>query len=367
MIRFLDLKTINLRFSNQFKEATEIFLASGHYVLGKQVTAFENSFAQYCGVKFCCGVGNGLDALTLILEGYKVIGKLAEGDRVIVPANTFIATVLAISKAGLTPVLVEPSEDTFNLSPVEVKKAISNGAKAIMAVHLYGRMAPMKELKTLAEENNLLLIEDAAQAHGASIDNVVSGAYGDASAFSFYPGKNLGALGDGGAVTTNDDELARVVRALRSYGSEQKYHHVFQGVNSRLDEIQAAFLLIKLKQLNRDNELRRQIAETYSSEIRSPFIRKPNHPNQIKSHVWHLYVIRCNRRDELQSYLKELGVETLVHYPIPPHKQKAYKHLNQLQLPVAENMSNEVLSLPIYPTLSLEYVRKVASLVNRFA
>ena len=366
MIKFLDLQSLNLRFSNQFKEATEDVLASGYYVLGKEVAVFENSFAVFCGAEFCCGVGNGLDALILILEGYKTIGKLAKGDEIIVPANTYIATILAISKAGLTPVLVEPDPTTFNLSIKNVREAITRNTKVIMVVHLYGQITPMKEMKALAEEHNLLLFEDAAQSHGAIIDGKKAGAWGHAAAFSFYPGKNLGALGDGGAVTTNDSELDKILRSYRNYGSEQKYVHSIKGVNSRLDELQAAFLSIKLKNLDADNELRRKIAEHYEGGISNPLILKPAHPQNRLSHVWHLYVIRCKQRDKLKTYLHEKGVETLIHYPTPPHKQAAYKELNHLIFPLTEEIHDEVLSLPIYPGLKDSEQLRIISVLNDF-
>ncbi|MDB4655576.1 DegT/DnrJ/EryC1/StrS family aminotransferase, partial [Flavobacteriales bacterium] len=325
------------------------------------------AFAEYCETDFCCGVGNGLDALILILEGYKSIGKLKEGDGIIVPANTFIATVLAISKAGLTPILVEPDATTFNLSIKNVREAITPNTKAIMTVHLYGQITPMKEMKALADEHHLLLLEDAAQAHGAMIDGKKAGAWGDAAAFSFYPGKNLGALGDAGAVTTSDSELNAVLRSYRNYGSEQKYVHIQKGVNSRLDELQAAFLSVKLKKLDADNELRRKIAEQYEEGITNPLIFTPAHPENRLSHVWHLYVIRCEHRDRLQKYLRDNSIETLIHYPTPPHKQQAYRELNHLSLPITEQIHAEVLSLPIYPTLSSSDLNRIVELLNDFS
>ena len=366
MIKFLELKNLNQRFSNQFKEITATFLKSGYYVLGKEVTAFENAFATYCGADFCCGVGNGLDALILILEGYKTLGKLSEGDEVIVPANTFIATVLAVSKAGLTPILVEPDETTFNLSVKNVREAITPKTKAIMTVHLYGQITPMKEIKALADEYNFLLLEDAAQSHGAIIDGKRAGAWGDAAAFSFYPGKNLGALGDGGAITTSDSELNTTIRSYRNYGSDQKYVHSQKGVNSRLDELQAAFLSVKLKKLDEDNELRRKIAEQYEEGITNPLILTPVHPPNRLSHVWHLYVIRCEHRDRLQKYLRDNSIETLIHYPTPPHKQLAYKELSHLKFPLTESVHESVLSLPIYPTLIEKDVQHIVNVLNQF-
>lgn len=367
MIKFLDLKNLNLRFSNEFKNVTDSFISSGHYILGDQVSTFENSFADFCSVEHCVGVASGFDALLLILEGYKKLGKLKTGDGIIVPANTYIATILAISKAGLIPVLVEPDEDTFNLSTKKVKEAISQNTKAIMAVHLYGQLAPMKELKALAEEYELLLLEDAAQTHGTILEDKKAGAWGNASAFSFYPSKNLGALGDAGGITTSDNELDDTLRCYRNYGSEKKHVHTQKGLNSRLDELQAAFLSIKLKYLDSDNAIRRNIAEAFDLGIKNPIITIPKLPENRLSHVWHLYVIRCKQRDKLKSYLQGNGVETLIHYPIPPHKQLAYKELNHLSLPLTEEIHAEVLSLPIYPTLSSSDVNRIVELLNNFS
>jgi len=366
MIPFLDLKNLNLRFSDEFKQVADSVISSGQYILGNQVSTFETSFADFCDVDNCAGVASGLDALTLMLEGYKTLGKLRTGDGIIVPANTFIATFLAISKAGLVPVLAEPDEDTFNLTPKKVKEVISQNTKAIMVVHLYGQMAPMRELKALAEQHNLLLFEDAAQAHGAIIDGRKTGDWGDAAAFSFYPGKNLGALGDGGAVTTSDGDLDKTIRSYRNYGSEVKYVHTQKGVNSRLDELQAAFLSVKLKSLETDNGLRRTIAERYEKDIANPLIHTPTHPKDKLSHVWHLYVIRCEQRDRLKLYLHQKGIETLIHYPIPPHKQAAFAELNHLEFPLTEKIHNEVLSLPIYPGLSDSDQLKIIAALNAF-
>jgi dTDP-4-amino-4,6-dideoxygalactose transaminase len=366
MIKFLDLRAINEQFEDSFINITKGFFNDAHYILGKHLYGFETSFASYCGTDYCLGVGNGLDALVLILEGYKALGKLQEGDEIIVPANTFIATILAISKARLIPVLVEPDESTFNISVENTMQAISPRTKAIMAVHLYGRLAPMKELLQISQEHDLLLLEDAAQAHGAILDGKRSGAWGNAAAFSFYPGKNLGAIGDGGAITTSDSDLYSIIQNLRNYGSDKKYVHTEKGVNSRLDEIQAAFLSVKLERLDEDNEKRMSIAEAFDSGINNPWIQNPVFPNQPLSHVWHLYVIRCARRSELQSYLSHNGVETLIHYPIPPHKQHCYPELNSLQLPLTEKIHDEVLSLPIYPTINADEVNLIIELVNAF-
>jgi dTDP-4-amino-4,6-dideoxygalactose transaminase len=366
MIKFLDLKNLNLRFSEEFKTVTDAFISSGHYILGNEVSSFEASYADFCGINHCLGIASGLDALILILEGYKNLGKLKTGDGIIVPANTYIATILAISKAGLTPILVEPDSATFNLSVKNVRETITSNTKAIMTVHLYGQITPMKEMKALADEHNLLLFEDAAQSHGAMIDGKKAGAWGDAAAFSFYPGKNLGALGDAGAITTSDSELNATIRSYRNYGSDQKYVHSQKGVNSRLDELQAAFLSVKLKKLDEDNELRRNVAEQYEEGITNPLIFTPAHPKNRLSHVWHLYVIRCKDRDRLQKYLRDNSVETLIHYPIPPHKQAAYKELNHFNFPLTEDMHEEALSLPIYPTLQLKHIQQIVKVLNVF-
>lgn len=366
MIKFLDINILNERFKMAFAKAVEEVVSNGYFILGKNVEEFERQFAKYSGAKHCIGVGNGLDALILILEGYKAIGRIKEGDSILVPANTYIATILAISKTGLVPILVEPDESSYNLSVENARREINKNTRAIMAVHLYGQMAQMDELKSLASEHGLLLLEDAAQSHGSMISGKKAGAWGDAAGFSFYPGKNLGALGDAGAITTSDDELASVIRRLRNYGSDQKYVHVLKGVNSRLDELQATFLSIKLPHLDEDNEKRRIIAEQYDLEISNPSIIKPLHPNNRLSHVWHLYVIRCKERDKLKDYLLGHGVETLIHYPIAPHKQLAYSELNHLKLPITENIHSQVISLPIYPGLEKADIKRIIELLNSF-
>lgn len=366
LVKFLDLKRVNGRFKEAFAPISDNFISDGSYILGDHVEKFEDSFAKYCNTNYCLGVGNGFDALVLIIEGYKALGKLSNGDEIIVPSNTFIASILAISKAGLKPILVEPDATTFNLSINNVEEAISTRSKAIMAVHLYGQLAPIQELQEIADRHSMLLLEDAAQAHGAAFNNKKAGAWGDAAAFSFYPGKNLGAIGDAGAITSNDEDLITVVKKIRNYGSIEKYVHQYKGINSRLDEFQAAFLSIKLKLLDADNEERRLIAELYNNRIKNPLIIKPVHPACRLSSVWHLYVIRCKHRDELQSFLLERGIETLIHYPIPPHKQNAYKEFNGLELLESEYMAKEVLSLPIYPTLGYKDVDYIANTINQF-
>ncbi len=346
MIKFLDLQKINAQYQQELKKAAERVIDSGWYLLGDEVAEFEKRFAEYCGVQHCIGVANGLDALRLILKAYMELGVINEDDEVIVPANTFIATILAISENRLKPVLVEPDLETYNIDPKRIEDKITPRTKAILIVHLYGQNAFCLRIKSLCEQYNLKLIEDCAQAHGAKYNDQKVGSLGDAAGFSFYPGKNLGALGDAGAVTTNDPELASIVRALGNYGSVIKYEHKYQGLNSRMDEIQAAFLLVKLKHLEREIEARREVAQFYLEHISNPNITLPTVQNE-ESHVWHLFIIRANQRERLQEYLKENGVQTLIHYPIPPHKQLAYKEWNSSSYPITEKIHTEVLSLPI--------------------
>ncbi len=366
MIKFLDLKKINNRFDSEFKNMFSIFLNSGQYILGSHLDKFENEYAQYCGTKFCVGVASGLDALTLIFKGYIELGRLKIGDEVIVPANTYIATILSIINTGLKPVLVEPSENRFNLSVNNIKPFVSEKTKAIVVVHLYGELVEMKQINDLANEYNLLTIEDAAQAHGASLDNgKKAGGVSNAAAFSFYPSKNLGSLGDGGAVTTNDFKLFKIIKTLRNYGSSEKYINEIKGVNSRLDELQAAFLLVKLKYLDIDNNHRRLIANYYLKGINNRKIILPNY-NSSKAHVFHLYVIKCKDRDQLQEYLLQNGIQTAIHYPIPPHKQNALSEYSNLKLPITEQIHDDVLSLPISPVQTVEETKKIITLLNKF-
>jgi len=364
-IPFLDLKAINAQYKDEMTKAFERVLDSGWYIQGAEVSAFESEFAEYCGAKHCIGVANGLDALILILRAYKEMGILSDGDEVIVPANTYIASILAITENSLKPVLVEPDLATYNLDPLLTEQAITPQTKAILAVHLYGQLADMVALKGLAKQHGLLLLEDSAQAHGASLDGIKAGAWGDASGFSFYPGKNLGALGDGGAVTTNDDKLAEVIRALGNYGSHKKYENIYQGLNSRLDELQAALLRVKLENLDNEIVYRRKVANTYLEGIEHPDIILPNVRDE-EAHVWHLFVIRCKKRDELQGYLSEQGIQTLIHYPIPPHKQQAYKEWVDASYPVTEVVHQEVLSLPISPTLDMNDADKVVQAISEY-
>lgn len=369
-VPFLDLKKINERDRDDLVAAATRVIESGWYIQGQEVAAFEHDFAHYCATEHCVGVANGLDALTLTLKAWKQMGRLKDGDEVIVPANTYIASILAVTENRLTPVLVEPDESTFNLCPDRAEAAVTSRTRAILAVHLYGQLADMPALLGVASRHRLLVLEDSAQAHGASVGGRKAGSWGDASGFSFYPGKNLGALGDAGAVTTNDEELARTIRALSNYGSEKKYENMFQGVNSRLDEIQAAMLRVKLKRLDADTERRKQIAHAYSQRIEHPEIVQPvsamaeaRHP---MSHVFHLYVIRSRSRQALQSHLANSGVNTLVHYPIPPHRQQAYAQWAEKSYPLTEAIHQQVLSLPISPVMNDKEVEQVIAACNAF-
>jgi dTDP-4-amino-4,6-dideoxygalactose transaminase len=366
MIKFLDLHKINESYKADFHEKFEKVLQSGWFVLGDEVKTFETHFANYCGTKYGIGVGNGLDALSLIFKGYFQLGKLKKGDEVLVPANTYIASILAIIQADLVPVLVEPKLETYNIDSDLILKKITSKTKAILAVHLYGQLADMKAISDIAKQNNLLVIEDAAQAHGAENESgLKAGNLGNAAGFSFYPGKNLGALGDGGAVTTNDDALAKVLFSLRNYGSETKYYNDFIGVNSRLDELQAAFLNVKLPHLDNDNEKRRAIAKRYLSEINNHKIILPDWAAN-SNHVFHLFVIRTVNRNDLQDFLLKKGIETMIHYPIPPHKQKALSEWNSLSFPITEQIHQEVLSLPISPVMTMQQVDYAIQILNEY-
>ncbi len=374
---------MNQPFEVAFQEKMKQFLEGGWYILGSEVKQFETDFAAYCGAKYCIGVGNGLDALVLIFKAYIQLGKLQKGDEVIVPANTYIASILAVLQADLIPVLVEPRLETFNINPEEIEAKITSKTKAILPVHLYGQLCEMKTLNAIAKKHNLLVIEDAAQAHGARfsvqclIDSnqsllldtdchaeLVSVSH-HPTAYSFYPGKNLGALGDAGAITTNDDELAQVLYSIRNYGSKVKYENEIIGENSRLDELQAAFLNIKLKQLDSENESRRKIAKRYLSEIKNDKIVLPNW-DFSQNHVFHLFVIRTSNRMDLQKYLKENGIETMIHYPIPPHKQKALSDWNHLSFPITDKIHNEVLSIPLNSSLEDDEIQHIITVLNRF-
>ena len=369
MISFLDLKNINQQYRQQLIEACTRVIDSGWYIGGTELEQFEQNFAKYCGTQYAIGVANGLDALILTLRAWKELGKLKDGDEVIVPSNTYIASILAITANNLTPVLVEPNISTYNIDPIKIKEAITAKTKVILPVHLYGQLAVMPEIMQIAKQHNLLVLEDSAQSHGAQIQGKKAGNWGDASGFSFYPGKNLGALGDAGAVTTNDEELATMLKALRNYGSHEKYKNLVPGVNSRLDEIQAAMLNVKLKYLDQETQHRRYIASLYLNGIKNPLIQLPLkevNAETYQQHVWHLFVIRSNKREALQQYLLNHGVQTLIHYPIPPHKQQAYKEWNNLNYPISEQIHTEVLSLPMGPTLSVADVERIIALCNEF-
>lgn len=370
MIPFLDLKAINQQHRQALIDAATRVIDSGWYVLGQEVKAFEQEFATYCGTQFSVGVANGLDALVLTLRAWKEMGKLRDGDEVIVPANTYIASVLAITENQLKPVLVEPDELSFNLCPDKVRAAITPKTKAIVAVHLYGQLAPMQEIMAIGDENKLLVLEDSAQAHGATIDGKRAGNWGHASGFSFYPGKNLGALGDAGAITTNDHELAQTVRALGNYGSHKKYENLYQGLNSRLDEMQAALLRVKLPHLDAETRVRQEIAVAYAQGITNPLLLMPidrdAKVDALGHHAFHLFVVRVKQRAAFQAHLKAAGIDTLIHYPIPPHQQQAYKGYNGLKLPLTEAIHQEVVSLPMGPTMPMDQVQQVVAACNAY-
>ena len=364
-VPFLDLKAINARHAAELKAAAARVIDSGWYVLGEEVKAFEGEFAAWTGSPHCVGTSDGLSALILALRGWKELGLLKDGDGVAVPANTYIASILAITENRLRPVLVEPDEDTFNLGAGKLAAALTPNVKAVLAVHLYGQLADMPAIAKLCRERGLLLLEDAAQAHGAQIDGIKAGAWGDAAAFSFYPTKNLGALGDAGALTCKDAKLAEMVRALRNYGSKEKYQNLVQGPNDRLDELQAAFLRVKLPHLDADNAHRREIAHRYLAEISHPAVRLPAAPTDPAAHVWHLFVVRVPDREAFQQRLLAQGVHTAIHYPIAPHQQQAYaKELGHLKLPLTEALHREVVSLPIGPTLEPEHLNIIIGALN---
>lgn len=364
-VSFLNLKKINAQYRSELIDACTRVIDSGWYLQGEELACFEHEFASYCGVEHCVGVANGLDALTLILRAYIEMGLMTKGDEVIVPANTYIASILAISENGLTPILIEPDPVYFLLDPNKVEEKVTEKTKAIMAVHLYGQTCQMDVINQIAQKYNLKVIEDSAQAHGAYFGSQRSGNLGDASGFSFYPGKNLGALGDGGAITTNDPELARTVKALGNYGSHKKYENIYRGMNSRLDEIQAAILSVKLKNVDKEIMHRRTIADFYLENIKNKNITLPE-VRKTDNHVWHLFVVRTDKRGKLQEFLKDKGIQTLIHYPIPPHKQQAYSSWNDISLPITEMIHNQVLSLPMDPTMTLEAAQAVVDAVNEF-
>jgi dTDP-4-amino-4,6-dideoxygalactose transaminase len=402
MIKFLDLKKINDSFEPELSGAIQRVLDSGWYLLGNEVKLFEQEYAEYIGIKHCIGVANGLDALRLILKAYIEIGFLKEGDEIIVPANTYIASILAITDNRLIPILVEPNINTYNIDPYKIEEKISPRTKAIMIVHLYGQNAMHPEIQRLCTKYDLRLIEDNAQAQGCYFGDKRTGSLGDAAGHSFYPGKNLGALGDAGAVTTDDDNLAEIIRTIANYGSKVKYQNLYQGLNSRLDEIHASILRVKLPRLDADNQRRREIAKYYLENIENPLLILPDQNNSefenigssdsitnetvVKtdpstsifsslfsnentrslSHVWHIFVIQTKQRDKLQQYLTENGIQTIIHYPIPPHKQNAYTDWNHLSFPITEGIHSNVLSLPISPVMSDDEVLKVVEVINNY-
>jgi dTDP-4-amino-4,6-dideoxygalactose transaminase len=363
MIQFLDLKKINAQYRQELIEASARVIDSGWYIGGSELASFEKEFARYCGTKYCVGVANGFDALSLTLRAWKKLGKLKVGDEVIVPANTYIASILAITENLLTPILVEPDAQTYNFNPKLIEQAITPKTKAILPVHLYGQLADMPAIMDIAKCHNLLVLEDSAQAHGASIDGKKAGNWGDASGFSFYPGKNLGALGDAGAVTTSDKELADTIRILGNYGSEEKYKNIYQGVNSRLDEMQAAFLRVKLKYLDSEIDQRRKIAQSYFDGIENPLIKLPGCEN-FEQHVFHQFVIQTQQRDKVQKLLLDGGVQTMIHYPVPPYRQNAYQDFFNDKYPKTDKIHNEVLSLPMNPVLKDKEVIEIIKVIN---
>jgi dTDP-4-amino-4,6-dideoxygalactose transaminase len=366
MIKFLDLNKANHVHKTELMNAFERVLDSGWYIMGNELKSFEREFAHYCNVKHAIGVANGLDALILIIRAYKELGIFSDGDEIIVPANTYIASILAISANQLTPILVEPDIDSFNIDPLRIKEKITNKTVAILPVHLYGQLCDMKAIDVIAKEHNLKVIEDCAQAHGATdLAGKIAGSFGDAAGFSFYPGKNLGALGDAGGITTNDGRLAETIRALLNYGSHIKYQNKYKGVNSRLDDLQAALLSVKLKTLDNETEIKRKIANRYMNEINNPKIILPKIQSQL-AHVWHLFVIRVEDRNDLQEYLTNNNIQTVIHYPIPPHKQEAYEEWNNLSFPISEKIHEQVLSLPLSSVLDESEIDIIISILNRW-
>ncbi|WP_129022224.1 DegT/DnrJ/EryC1/StrS family aminotransferase [Edaphocola flava] len=366
MIKFLDLQKVNMLHQEAIEARLLNVFRSGWYLLGNEVKIFEQNLQKYIGSRHAIGVANGLDALRLILRAYIELGVMEKGDEIIVPSNTYIASILAISDNGLVPVLVEPDINTYNIDTSKIEAAITAKTKGILIVHLYGRLVFNNDLQLLAQKYNLKVIEDNAQAIGAEYRGVKAGNLGDAAGFSFYPGKNLGALGDAGAITCNDEVLANTIRAIANYGSNQKYVNIYQGLNSRLDEIQAAVLDVKLGYIDQENTRRREIAKRYTEEITNPAIVLPKIPGNELEHVWHLFVIRTAARNTLQQYLSENGIHTLIHYPIPPHKQQAYKNMNDLSFVISEQIHKEVLSLPISPVMTDVEVSTVIDIINNW-
>lgn len=362
-IPFLDYRLNNQANFDAYQDAVKRVLMSGWYVLGKEVETFEGEYAAWCGSRYCIGVANGLDALILVLEAWKEMGLLQDGDEVLVPSNTYIASMLAVSRAGLVPVLVEPDLLTYNIDPGLIEAKINSRTKAILPVHLYGQCADMRPICAIAKKYGLKVLEDSAQAHGATYLGKKAGTLGDASGHSFYPGKNLGAIGDGGAVTTDDENLAIALRAFRNYGSHKKYHNLYKGYNSRLDELQAAILRVKLRCLDAENQARAVVAKNYLLAINNPKIVLPTIAPYGTS-CWHLFVVRCDDRDRFQQYLADAGIQTMIHYPVPPHQQPAYKEWNHLAYPVSEEIHRTILSLPISPVMTHEETCYVIDKIN---
>lgn len=366
MIKFLDLQKINLAHQKEIEDRMLQTFRSGWYLLGNEVKNFEANFKSYIGTNHAVGVANGLDALRLIFRAYIELGIMKAGDEIIVPANTYIASILALSDNGLIPVLVEPDINTYNIDISKIEEKITSKTKGILIVHLYGRVIFSEQLNNLAKKYQLKIVEDNAQAIGAEWKGTKAGNLGDAAGFSFYPGKNMGALGDAGAVTCKDEELAKTIRALANYGSNQKYINTYKGLNSRLDEIQAAVLDVKLKYIDSENEERREIAKRYISQINNEHVVLPENSIEENEHVWHIFVIRTKQREKLQDYLTDNGVQTLIHYPIPSHKQQAYKEWNDLSFPITEKIHGNVLSLPIWPGMEITDINKISALINNF-
>lgn len=366
MIHFLELKKSNTPYRREVIDAITEVIDSGWYILGEKVKIFEKEIANYCGVEHAIGVGNGLDALTLIIRGYKEMGIFHENDEILVPANTYIASILSITENRLRPILVEPDIYTYNIDVNLIKDKITPRTKAILVVHLYGRVGYTHEIRAMAEEHGLKIIEDAAQSAGAKYNGVVTGGLGDASGMSLYPSKNLGAIGDAGVVTTDDGKLADVVRALRNYGSFEKYHNIYQGVNSRLDEIQAVVLSVKLKYLDEENNRRRDIARRYLGEINNKKLVLPHDTQDRESHVWHLFTVRTGKRKEFGDYLSDMGIETMIHYPVPPHKQPAYSSWNNESYPITEEIHRTIISLPLYPAILDNEVARIIDACNSY-
>lgn len=364
-IKFLDLQKINSQYEPELSLAVEKTIKSGWYLLGNEVAEFEKKYAEYIGTNYCITVANGYDALRIIFRSYIEMGFMQSGDEVIVPANTYIASILAITENNLVPVFVEPDLNTYNIDSNLVEKHITTKTKALLLVHLYGKNGMNTKLQEIVEKNRLLLVEDNAQAHGCKWGEKKTGAPGNAAGHSFYPGKNLGALGDSGAITTNDPKLAETARSIANYGSAKKYHNVFKGLNSRTDELQAAALSVKLQFIDKDNAKRRNVAEFYLNNITNSKIILPQNEKK-EEHVWHLFVVMTENRDDLQKLLTENGIQTLIHYPIPPHKQPAYKEYNELTFPITEKIHDNILSLPISPVMEQDEIEYVVKIINSY-